>query len=115
MGGDGKGVGAIVKRIAFKMKLKPGHVEEYKRRHDNIWPELVDEIRRDGTSDFSIFLDEETLTLFACQKVSDGSDPVAHAAKEVSIQWRDYMADILEVHPDNTAKCVPLLEMFHLE
>ncbi len=104
-----------MKRIAYKMKLKPGAVGEYKRRHDAIWPELVEEIRRAGTSDFSIYLDEETLTLFACQKVSDDSDAAAHAAKEVSVRWRNYMADILEVHPDNTAKCVPLREIFHLD
>jgi len=105
----------VVKRVAFTMKLKPGCAAEYKRRHDAIWPELVAEIRRSGTSDFSIFLDEPTLTLFAVQKVSDDHDPVAHASREVSVRWRDYMADILDVHPDNTAKCAPLTEMFHLE
>ena len=104
-----------MKRIAYTMKLKPGHVDEYKRRHDAIWPELVEEIRRSGTFDFTIFLESATLTLFACQKVSDDSDAAAHDAKDVSIRWRNYMADILEVHPDNRPKCTPLTEMFHLD
>jgi L-rhamnose mutarotase len=58
-------------RNAFKMKLKPGNIAEYKKRHDEIWPELSAELRRAGISDYSIFLDEETLTLFAVQKLTD--------------------------------------------
>ena len=58
-------------RHAFKMKLKPGVAAEYRRRHDEIWPELAAELQAAGVSDYSIFLDEETLTLFAVQKLSD--------------------------------------------
>jgi arylsulfatase len=43
---------------AAKLKLKPGMGEEYKKRHDAIWPELSKAIRDAGISDFSIFLDE---------------------------------------------------------
>ena len=63
----------IMQRHAFKMKLKPGVVAEYKKRHDEIWPELAAELKAAGISDYSIFLDEETLTLFAVQKLSDGN------------------------------------------
>ena len=62
-----------MKRHAFKMKLKPGVVAEYKKRHDEIWPELAAELRAAGISDYSIFLDEETLTLFAVQKLGDNN------------------------------------------
>ena len=65
-----------MERIAFKMKLKPGFAEEYKKRHDEIWPELEELIRRTGVFDYSIFLDEETGTLFAVQKQrGDGGVP----------------------------------------
>ena len=56
-----------MQRVAFKMKLKPGAAAEYKRRHDEIWPELAAELKAAGVSDYSIFFDEETLTLFACK------------------------------------------------
>lgn len=104
-----------MKRIAFTLKLKPGNVAEYKRRHDEIWLELVAEIKQAGIADFSIFLDEESLVLFAVQKVPDDYDGTALGATEVSHRWRDYMADILEVHPDKTAKLKPLREVFRLE
>jgi L-rhamnose mutarotase len=56
-----------MKRHAFKMKLKPGIAAEYKKRHDEIWPEL----RAAGVSDYSIFFDEATNILFAVQKLAD--------------------------------------------
>ena len=52
-------------RLAFKMQLLPGAAAEYKKRHDELWPELAAELKAAGVSDYSIFLDEETLTLFA--------------------------------------------------
>ena len=55
-------------RYAFKMKLKPGCIEEYKRRHDTIWPELAALLKKSGIGDYSIFFDEETNSLFAVQK-----------------------------------------------
>lgn len=55
-------------RKAFKMKLKSGFEVEYKKRHDEIWPELAKLLSESGIQDYSIFLDEETLTLFAVQK-----------------------------------------------
>ena len=54
----------MMERHAFKMKLHPGMEAEYRKRHDEIWPELARELRSAGVSDYSIFLDEETLTLF---------------------------------------------------
>jgi L-rhamnose mutarotase len=52
-------------RNAFKMKLHAGFEVEYKKRHDEIWPELSQVLKDAGVSDYSIFLDSETLTLFA--------------------------------------------------
>lgn len=58
-------------RAAFKMKLKPDFEVEYKKRHDKIWPELVKVLEEAGVSDYSIYLDKETNTLFAFQKLKD--------------------------------------------
>jgi L-rhamnose mutarotase len=56
---------------AFRMKLKPGMQEEYKRRHDEIWPELTQLLREAGIHDYSIFLDEEDMHLFAVLKLKE--------------------------------------------
>jgi len=104
-----------MQRIAFKMYLKPGRKEEYTRRHDAIWPELKKLLKEAGISKYSIYLDEETNTLFAVQQVSDDTDSQALGANEVVRKWWDYMADIMETNPDNSPVSKPLEEVFYLK
>lgn len=104
-----------MERVAFTMKLKPGYAEEYKKRHDAIWPELEEVLSEAGVYDYSIFLDEETLTLFAVQKRADGYREDEVASNPVVRKWWDYMADIMETNPDNSPVTTPLREVFHLE
>jgi L-rhamnose mutarotase len=102
-------------RYAFKMKLKPGFVDEYKKRHDEIWPELAALLRTSGVSDYSIFLDEETNTLFAVQKQSGSSSSQDLGKEAIVRRWWEYMADIMETNPDSSPVSIPLREVFHLD
>lgn len=102
-------------RFAFKMKLKPGFEDEYKRRHDAIWPELSREIRDAGVSDYSIFLDEETLTLFAVQKLTNDNTADQLPWTEITQKWWAYMSDIMETHPGHAPVAKPLQEVFHMD
>ncbi len=104
-----------MKRNAFKMKLKPGFEAEYRKRHDEIWPELSKELSDAGVSDYSIFLDEETLTLFAVQKLEDGHTADALPSHPIVRKWWDFMADIMVVNPDNSPVCNSLVEVFHAD
>ena len=104
-----------MKRHAFKMKLKPGHIAEYKKRHDEIWPELAAALRAAGVSDYSIYLDEETLTLFAVQKLSDNNTAANLPKHPVVRKWWDCMAPLMETHPDHAPVCGELREVFHLD
>ena len=104
-----------MKRFAFKMKLKEGFRDEYKKRHDEIWPELQELIRSTGVSDYSIFLDEETNILFAIQKQSGTDSSQDLGTNPIVKKWWAYMADIMETNPDNSPITVPLEEVFHLE
>lgn len=97
------------------MQLKKGFEAEYKNRHDEIWPELEKEISKTGVSDYSIFLDEETLTLFAVQKLTADNTADDLPQTEIVKKWWAYMADIMETNPDNSPVCKPLKEVFHME
>jgi L-rhamnose mutarotase len=102
-------------RNGFKMKLKPGFADEYKKRHDEIWPELTKLLKDTGTSDYSIFLDEETNTLFASQKIAVGAVGSQDLGSNPLVQkWWAYMADIMETNQDKSPVCVPLKEVFYL-
>jgi L-rhamnose mutarotase len=101
-------------KTAFKMKLKPGFTAEYKKRHDEIWPELSALLKNNGISDYTIFLDEETNILFAVQQ-QNGSSSQDLGITEIVQKWWAYMADIMDTNPDNSPVSKPLLEVFHLD
>jgi L-rhamnose mutarotase len=97
------------------MKLKTGQKQAYIKRHDEIWPELKALLKANGVSEYSIFLDEETNTLFAFQKVSGESGSQDLATNDIVKKWWDFMADIMEVNQDNSPVSIPLEEVFYLE
>ena len=103
-----------MKRVAFKMKLYPGFADEYKKRHDEIWPELVGLLKQAGINDYSIFIDEETNSLFGVLKTNDVKlleDLPNHAIMQ---RWWRYMSDIMETNPDNSPVNIPFKEVFYL-
>ena len=100
---------------AFRMRLKPGTAAEYKRRHDEIWPELSQLLRQAGIHDYSIFLDEETLHLFAVLKLRAGNSRNELPQHPLMRRWWEYMRDLMYTHPDGRPEEWPLLPVFHLE
>jgi L-rhamnose mutarotase len=106
--------GATMTR-AFIMQLKAGYVDEYKRRHDEIWPELAELLRASGIYDYSIFLDEDTLQLFAVLKLRPGHTVAALPEHPVMRRWWDYMAPLMEVEPGNRPREWALRQVFYLE
>ena len=105
-----------MKRFAFKMYLKPGCEEEYRRRHDTIWPELVEQIKKAGVSNYSIYWDKETNALFGYQECEgDASSQDNTQVDEVTQRWWDMNADLMAVNPDNSPVTIELIEMFHLD
>jgi L-rhamnose mutarotase len=103
-----------MKRVAFKMKLHKGKEAEYKKRHDEIWPELQALLKDTGIVEYSIFLDSTTNSLFGVLKIKDPSLLDKLPAHPVMQRWWKYMADIMDSNPDNSPVSVPLDEVFYL-
>jgi L-rhamnose mutarotase len=101
-------------RIAFKMKLFPGFADEYKERHDEIWPGLVEILKAAGISDYSIFIDEETDYLFGVLKAESIENVDDLSANPIMQQWWQFMSDIMETNTDNSPVSIPLKEVFYL-
>lgn len=97
------------------MKLKPGMAAEYRKRHDEIWPELSQAIREAGIADYSIFLDEKDLTLFAVQKQAATNTAAQLPQLPIVKQWWAHMSPLMETHPDNSPVCGELKGVFHLD
>ena len=104
-----------MERLAFKMYLNPGQKEEYKKRHDEIWPELKKLLKEAGVSDYSIFLDEETNILFAFQKVSGDGGSQDLGQTEIVQKWWAYMKDVMKSNADNSPVSIALEEVFYME
>ncbi|MCV0395974.1 MAG: L-rhamnose mutarotase [Rhizobiaceae bacterium] len=102
-------------KYAFKMKLNPGMREEYERRHDEIWPELVELLKEAGVSDYSIHLDPETDILIGVLWRADGHTMDDLPNHPVMKRWWAHMADIMETHPDNEPVATPLETVFHMK
>jgi len=96
------------------MKLKPGFAAEYKKRHDEIWPELKQLLSDSGVSDYSIFLDEESNTLFAVQHVEGKGGSQDLGQNPIVQKWWAYMADIMETNEDKSPVSTPLKEVFFM-
>lgn len=103
-----------MQRLAFKMQLHKEFEAEYKRRHDEIWPELVELLKDTGISEYSIFLDEQTNALFGVLKLADGKTMDDLPKEAVMQKWWAYMGDIMDTNSDNSPVSIPLKEVFYL-
>lgn len=101
-------------KLAFQMKLFPGMEAEYKKRHDAIWPELVDLLHVHGISDYSIFLNQEEGSLFGVLHCADPIKMDELPKHPVMKKWWTYMKDIMESNPDHSPVSIPLHEVFYL-
>ena len=103
-----------MEKHAFKMRLRPGCRDEYRKRHDEIWPELVNLLREAGISDYSIHLDEDTNTLFGVLWRTDDHGMDDLPGNEIMRRWWAHMSDIMETRADGEPVAVPLTPVFHM-
>lgn len=101
-------------RIAFKMKLLQGCEEEYKKRHNQLWPEMKELLKETGISSYSIFIDPADSSLFAVLHVEDRQDLTDLGTHPLMQKWWNYLADIMETNSDNSPVQLPLQEVFYL-
>lgn len=103
-----------MQRHAFKMYLNPGCEAEYIRRHDEIWPELVELLRGTGISNYSIHLDRETMVLFGYLERRDDHGMADLPDHPVMKKWWAHMGDIMRTNPDGSPVAIPLDETFYM-
>jgi L-rhamnose mutarotase len=102
-------------RKAFLMTLKPGCEAEYRKRHDPIWPELEEILKKHGVHNYSIFLDRSTEKLFAYAEIESEKLWQQIAQTEVCRRWWTGMKDLMLTNSDDSPAVITLAEVFHLE
>ena len=103
-----------MERRAFKMQLHQGFQEEYKKRHDALWPELEQLLKSSGIHEYSIFLDESSNSLFGVMKAADPALLTRLPEHPVMKKWWAHMRDIMDTNADNSPVSIPLTEVFYL-
>ena len=96
------------------MKLNPGCQSEYERRHNPIWPELQEVLNNHGVSNYSIFLDRNTDSLFAYAEIESEEQWTAIATTDECRRWWSYMKDLMLTNADDSPVAVTLHEVFHV-
>jgi len=102
-------------RIAFRMKVHPGRIEEYRKRHDELWPEMVAALKAAGISDYSIWHDPETDCLFATLVRTDAHGMDALPETDANRRWWKFMDDIMDYGPDGQPTVVALDRVFQFD
>ncbi len=102
-------------RKASIMKLYEGYENEYKKRHDEIWPEMVEMLKKYGAKNYSIFLDKKTNNLFAYVEIEDSELWDKTAETKICKEWWKYMKDIMYSNSDNSPVSEEIMEVFHLD
>lgn len=103
-----------MEQIGFRMQLNKGQAAEYRRRHDEIWPELVTLLKDAGISDYSIFLHEDTNSLFAVLRRTPDHTMNTLPLQSIMQRWWAHMADIMASGENDEPIVEPLERVFHL-
>lgn len=103
-----------MEQIAFTMQLRADCADEYRRRHDALWPELATLLHDAGIRDYSIFLDAGSGKLFAVLRRASTHGMDALPDHPVMQRWWVHMADLMETDVQHRPLSQALLPMFHL-
>ncbi len=105
-----------MERIAWLGKVKDGKLDEYKRRHDEIWPEMVETLKKAGICNYTIYyVDGRLFGYYECEKGAAFAAKV-QAESPIVDRWNAYMQDVLELEMDSeTGAQKALVEVFRLE
>src|SRR5581483_359247 len=107
--------GEAVERLCFTFEIKPGTETEYKRRHDAIWPELVEAIKDAGFSNYSLFRRGRSIYAYAEVEPDVQTAMAKLAPSEVNRRWSEWCEDVIVSLTDESGQLYRAEEVWHLD
>jgi L-rhamnose mutarotase len=105
-----------VQRVCFLLKVRTDRLEEYRRRHEAVWPDMLAALRETGWHNYSLFLRDDGLLVGYLETEDFDAALAGMEATEVNARWQAQMGPFFEsldgARPDEAMK--PLTEVFHL-
>ena len=104
-----------MEKYAWKARVKQGKLDEYIKRHDEIWPELVEVLKEAGIRNYTIWMTgDELFGYYECDSIEYASK--VQCESEVVKKWDAYMEDVLLMEKDPVTGAQPLLrKVFELD
>jgi len=105
-----------VERFAWKAVIREGKLEEYKKRHDEIWPEMKQVLKDAGICNYSIWnIGNEVFGYFECEKGVAFAEK-HQAGSPIVDRWNEYMKDVMTMVMDQITGAQPKMrEVFYLK
>jgi L-rhamnose mutarotase len=104
-------------RLCFQLQVRPDRIDEYRRRHAAVWPEMLRALADTGWHNYSLFLRDDGLLIGYVETPSIAQAQAGMAATEVNARWQAEMSELFEdlegLAPDEGF--LVLEEVFHLE
>lgn len=103
-------------RYCMYAQVDPSRLEEYKRRHETVWPEMLQALAESGWHNYSLFLRPDGLLVAYVESEDLAAAQAAMSATEVNARWQAEMSDFfvgLDSTPDVGFQ--PIEEVFNLE
>ena len=102
-------------RKSFRMTLKEGKLDEYKKKHDNVWPEITEVLTNAGVTNYSIYYHEKDNTLIEYMELKENNTFDKLEDLDILKKWNVYMKDLLVTisEDDATPGVNELAEVFH--
>ena len=101
-----------MERVCFLLRVRPDRLEEYKQRHEAVWPEMLDALRAAGWRNYSLFLAPDGLLVGYVEVESFEAAVASMDATQVNARWQAEMAPFFERGP--AAGFQRLEQVFHL-
>src|SRR5690242_16611018 len=106
-----------MQRICFVLRVRPDRLEEYKRRHATVWPDMLAALRETGWHNYSLFLRDDGLLIGYLETHDFARALAGMNSREVNTRWQREMGDFFELEPGRRPDeaMMPLPEVFHLD
>jgi L-rhamnose mutarotase len=108
---------AGVERVCFVLRVRPDRLDEYRARHREVWPEMLDALCETGWRNYSLFLAEDGLLVGYLETDDFAAALAGMAATDVNARWQAEMAPFFELPEDERPDTglLRLAEVFHLD
>lgn len=104
-----------MERACFTFEIYPGQEVEYKRRHDEIWPELVAELKKAGVNNYTLFRRGQRIIAY-CECEPDAATAFAAVGRtEVNQRWSEWFEDVIVDLTDESGDLRWAEEVWHLD